>query len=205
MPEAHIFIEAEPFAPPPKYSETAKLVYAPHFYDGITLFTRRFHPQLNFDFSSMRPTLGEASIRRYFTRQFARFRDYAAGTMPDAPILIGEFGIPVNLNGAEAYQTGDFSAQATALDYNLRALDDNLLSYTLWNYTPDNSNERGDQWNSEDLSIFSRDQQSDPSDINSGGRALSAIVRPLRPESRRRAAQHALRRPPRPLHLQLPP
>ena len=46
------------------------------------------------------------------------------------------------MNGAEAYKTGDFTRQAQALDYNLRALDDQLLSYTLWNYTPDNSNAR---------------------------------------------------------------
>ena len=177
-PEAHIFVEAEPFMPPPKYDETNKLVYAPHFYDGITLFTRRFHPQLNFDFATMRPLVGEASIRRYFSRQFSNFRRYAEGTMGDVPILIGEFGIPFDMNQASAYRSGDFRRQNQALDYNLRALDDNLLSYTLWNYTPDNSNEHGDLWNNEDLSIFSRDQQSDPADINSGGRALSAVVRP---------------------------
>jgi hypothetical protein len=57
-------------------------------------------------------------------------------------------------------------------------MDDSLLSYTLWNYTPDNTNAHGDQWNGEDLSIFSRDQQRHPQDINSGGRALEAVVRP---------------------------
>ena len=31
MPGAHIFIEAEPFMPPPKYTDADKLVYAPHF------------------------------------------------------------------------------------------------------------------------------------------------------------------------------
>jgi hypothetical protein len=50
--------------------------------------------------------------------------------------------------------------------------------YCLWNYTPDNTNERGDQWNGEDLSIFSRDQQDNPNNINSGGRALEAFIRP---------------------------
>jgi hypothetical protein len=54
----------------------------------------------------------------------------------------------------------------------------NLLNCTLWNYTPDNSNARGDQWNDEDFSIFSRDQQTDARDIDSGGRALAAVVRP---------------------------
>ena len=94
------------------------------------------------------------------------------------PIVIGEFGIPFDMNGAAAYHTGDFTRQTQALDYNLRALDDNLLSYTLWNYTPDNSNAQGDLWNNEDLSIFSRDQQNNPADLDSGGRALSAVVRP---------------------------
>jgi hypothetical protein len=45
-------------------------------------------------------------------------------------------------------------------------------------YTADNTNAHGDQWNDEDLSIFSRDQQTDASDIHDGGRALEAIVRP---------------------------
>jgi hypothetical protein len=52
------------------------------------------------------------------------------------------------------------------------------MNGTLWNYTPDNTNARGDLWNDEDLSLFSRDQQSDAKDINSGGRALQAAVRP---------------------------
>jgi hypothetical protein len=64
------------------------------------------------------------------------------------------------------------------LDRSFRALEANLLSGTLWNYTADNDNQWGDQWNGEDLSIFSRDQQSDPGDLDSGGRALRAAVRP---------------------------
>ena len=56
-------------------------------------------------------------------------------------------------------------------------MDAHLLNCTIWNYTADNSNERGDMWNDEDLSIFSRDQQ-DGQDIHSGGRGLPAIVRP---------------------------
>jgi len=64
------------------------------------------------------------------------------------------------------------------MDRTLRAMEDNLLSYTLWNYTPDNTNAYGDLWNDEDLSIFSRDQQRDPADPYSGGRALEAVIRP---------------------------
>src|SRR5208283_5940271 len=55
-----------------------------------------------------------------------------------------------------------------------------LIGSTQWNYTASNRNDLaiGDGWNQEDLSIFSRDQQTDPADINSGGRALAGFVRP---------------------------
>ena len=94
------------------------------------------------------------------------------------PVLLGEFGIPFDLADGRAYRTGDFGAQLAALDRSFLAVEDNLLSCTLWNYTADNANAHGDGWNGEDFSIFSRDQQNDPGDINSGGRALQAAVRP---------------------------
>ncbi len=61
----------------------------------------------------------------------------------------------------------------------MRMMEANLLNYTIWNYTSDNTNARGDLWNDEDLSIFSRDQQTDKTDTNSGGRALQAVIRPF--------------------------
>jgi hypothetical protein len=58
------------------------------------------------------------------------------------------------------------------------ALDASLLHSTQWNYTCDNTNEWGDQWNLEDFSIFSVDQLTEPDDINSGGRAIRGFCRP---------------------------
>lgn len=178
MPDALIFIESEPLAPPPTYESPGKMVYAPHFYDGATLFTKRFHPQVNINPFKMRPVIGSDNIKAYMRRQIGRFREYADRHMGEVPVVMGEFGIPFDLNGAVAYETGDFSEQACALEYQLGAMDAHLMNYTQWNYSPDNSNEHGDNWNGEDLSIFSLDQQDDPSDIDSGGRALSAVVRP---------------------------
>ena len=88
------------------------------------------------------------------------------------------------MQGKRAYRTGDFSLQARAMDASFQAMEANLVSCTLWNYTADNNNLRGDQWNDEDLSIFSRDQQGEASrrdpmaHLDEGGRALPAVVRP---------------------------
>jgi hypothetical protein len=100
---------------------------------------------------------------------------------------MGEFGIPYDMNDGEAYRTGDYSAQQVVLDANYRALESILINSTQWNYTTDNSHEHGDQWNHEDLSIWSREDQQDASDPDSGGRAVGGFCRPY--------VQHAAGRP----------
>jgi hypothetical protein len=82
------------------------------------------------------------------------------------------------MHDRKAYRTGDFSMQVRALDATMTALEKNFVSFTWWNYTADNSNLRGDQWNDEDLSLFSRDQMTGSGSIHDGGRALKTAVRP---------------------------
>lgn len=89
----------------------------------------------------------------------------------NAPTLIGEVGIPFDMQNRKAFRNGDFSMQ-------IRALEKNFASFTLWNYTADNSNARCDQWNDEDFSLFLRDQVTGSGSIHDGGRALKAAVRP---------------------------
>lgn len=188
-PKAIIFVEGEPrLAPaegqpglaPPGWGpeDEPNVVNAAHWYDVLTLFTRNFRPSLTMDFYTGRLIFGRRRVRRSFVDQLARIKDWSTEGMGGVPTLVGEIGIPFDMKDKRAYRTGDFSLQAKALDTNMRALEANLLNFTLWNYTADNTNERGDMWNDEDLSVFSRDQQTDPDDINSGGRALEALVRP---------------------------
>lgn len=180
MPGALIFIESEPGSTPPRWGpeDAGRIVYGPHWYDVYTLILKEYFPWLGGDFRTGAPVFGGPAIRQYFKRQLGRYLKDAKEWLRGAPVLVGEIGIPFDLAGKKAFRSGDFSAQTAALDRTLRAVDDNLLSCTLWNYTPDNTNARGDLWNDEDLSIFSRDQQRDPADIHSGGRALRAAVRP---------------------------
>jgi len=180
VPDAIIFVEGEPGVVHPGWGpeDEPNVVNAAHWYDGITLFTKNFSPFLGVDFLTGKLILGRKRVQRSFVEQLAHIKNWAAEQMDNVPTLIGEVGIPYDMKGKKAYRTGDFSLQVKALDASFQALEANLLNCTLWNYTADNTNERGDMWNDEDLSIFSRDQQSDPADINSGGRALEAAVRP---------------------------
>ncbi|MGH8460991.1 MAG: hypothetical protein ACRESS_05245 [Stenotrophobium sp.] len=105
-----------------------------------------------------------------------------------SPTLIGEFGIPYDLNDGESFARweagergpGAWKAQVTALELTYDAMDALLLSSTQWNYTSSNRNDLriGDGWNQEDLSVFSRDQQTTPYDPASGGRAVEGFCRP---------------------------
>jgi hypothetical protein len=175
-----IFLETETNKTPPCWGagDAPNIVYAPHWYDAIVLFKKAFNPFLAFDSHTNTAVIGPAAIRRSFAAQLASLKYDASKRLGGVPTLLGEFGIPFDLNGKRAYRTGDFRAQVSALDRSFQAIEANLLNCTLWNYNPHNTNTRGDLWNDEDLSIFSRDQQTEPRDINSGGRALAAVVRP---------------------------
>ncbi len=179
-PDALIFLEGIPNETTLTWSpqDGENVVNASHWYDGWTLFSKRFSPLWSVDVFRRKLLIGERRIRAAFAEQIADIVRVSQEQMGGVPTLIGEFGIPFDLNERRAYRTGDYRAQAAALDRSFRAMEANLVSVTLWNYTADNTHERGDQWNGEDLSIFSVDDRRDPQDPDSGGRALDAAVRP---------------------------
>jgi len=156
--------------------DAAGVVYAPHWYEAVSLVTKRYTPGLVIDVATGRPIKGDEAVGAYFTAQYAAQK--AEGDAMGVPTVIGETGLPFDMNGKAAYRSGDFSAQEHLAGLLFDALDRALVSYTLWNYSATNTNALGDGWNSEDLSIFSLSQQTDRADINSGGRALHQIVRP---------------------------
>ena len=155
------------------------LVFAPHWYDELLIATKRYFSLLAIETVTHRLVVGARAIRRSFARQLSRLKEGAHEQLGKVPTLLGEFGIPFDMNRARAFQTGDFAAQSRALDRSFQAIEANFLHCTIWNYTADNSNERGDQWNGEDFSVYSAEgQRRDSADRDAGGRALSAFVRP---------------------------
>ncbi len=178
-PEAVIFLEDEPDINPRGRSleELKPLVNAAHWYDVMTLLSKRYNEWLSVDKDTRRVVLGRQGIDRMFVRQLKGIKD-TSKQMGNLPTCLGEFGIPFDMHEKKAYQTNDFKFQLKAMDRCYRAVEANLMDSTLWNYTPDNSNARGDLWNDEDFSIYSPDQRKSPENLYSGGRALAAVVRP---------------------------
>lgn len=154
-----LFAEANPyqfghgrgFAPgmPPR------TVNASHWYDVDILWRK-----------SIDPAAEPAQLRARYRTELEQI--FATGNIPGAPRLVGEFGIPFDLDGGRAFArwaAGErdervWDSHATALGLMYDALDALLLSSTQWTYTASNRNDLriGDGWNQEDLSIFSRDQ-----------------------------------------------
>jgi hypothetical protein len=179
-PAATIFIDSSPLEDDGSWGPLGEsnIIYEPHWYDVAVLALKSFKPWFAIDMRNLKMVITSHAIRRSLASQLKHLKLISRNKLNNIPVLIGEMGIPMNLNDATAYETGDFSAQEKAMDRCMRAVEDNLMNVTLWNYTADNDNAHGDQWNDEDFSIFSRDQQDNPSDINSGSRAIAAVVRP---------------------------
>jgi len=179
QPGALLFVEPALNEDPPAWQEQDELsVYAPHWYDVFVLFLRSFNTAIALDPQARRAVFSPWLIRRSFARQLERKKLEAASILGGPPTFIGETGIAYDLRNSNGLSSGDFSVQTRALERTIRAMEENLLSYALWNYSADNDNAHGDQWNGENLSIFGRDQQTQPDDPYSGGRALAAVIRP---------------------------
>jgi hypothetical protein len=181
-PDWLLFAEVSPYAVMqgrgfPK-DMPAGSVNASHWYDVSLLWSKRFDENL----SEQR----RAELRRLYQLQLAFIRSFGDRMNGGAPSLVGEFGVPYDLNDGRSFArwaAGErgpevWKAQANALELMYEAMDALLLSSTQWNYTASNRNDLrvGDGWNQEDLSVFSQDQRDAPGDT--GGRAIEGFCRP---------------------------
>ncbi|KAJ3190577.1 hypothetical protein HK101_008586 [Irineochytrium annulatum] len=156
--------------PPPWARENGdpvdRIAYAPHWYDGPTLVNKRFNKIFTVDFIGLKrgryahPLLslkfGSRGIRKCFADQIGTLRREGLEYLGQHPCLLGEIGVPFDMDKGRSFRTGDYRNQTHAMDVNLAALEANLMSFTLWNYCAENTHEWGDGWNGEDLSIYSR-------------------------------------------------
>ncbi|KAJ5206640.1 Glycoside hydrolase superfamily [Penicillium cf. griseofulvum] len=155
---------------PPSLKGTAdddpNMVHAVHFYDGLTLITKHWNRLYNMDVIGLlrgkylapafAMKIGERSIRKSLRHQLRFLREESLEHMGDHPLIFTEIGIPYDMNDKHAYKTGDYRSQIRAMDANHFALEGSKSNgFALWVYMAGNDHEWGDQWNGEDLSIFS--------------------------------------------------
>ncbi|CAG8060001.1 unnamed protein product [Penicillium olsonii] len=101
---------------------------------------------------------GERSIRKSLRDQLRFLRDESLRNMGHHPLIFTEIGIPYDLDDKHAFNSGDYTSQIKAMDANHFALEGSSSNgFTLWCYVAQNDHEGGDQWNGEDLSIYSQD------------------------------------------------
>ncbi|KAF3765323.1 family 5 glycoside hydrolase, partial [Cryphonectria parasitica EP155] len=183
-----IFFQPPAFEMPPAAlmspsTDFSLLGYSPHFYDGLTIMKGHWHKHWNVDVLRLLRgqqdittklkafKVGPTNVRQVISDQLgAMGKDIIPrGTnVPSTsqerlvPVLIGETGIPFNLDDSKAYTDGDHTSHVAALDAILSGCDEHLLNYTLWDYSATNNHEWGDHWNGEDLSIYCSETGSFP-------------------------------------------
>jgi hypothetical protein len=162
------------------------MVNAPHWYDFMTVGLGRFMWMLNYDYNKGKLLFGGNAVHKSFISQMAALKSMARKFSSGSPTIIGEFGLRYDIYKKRAFKEwksnpeNAWKVHCKALSWYYDALDASLLSSCQWNYNPENDNLWGDQWNIEDFSIFSRNQQTRDwkKDIDSGGRALQGFCRP---------------------------
>ncbi|MCB1156273.1 MAG: cellulase family glycosylhydrolase [Leptospiraceae bacterium] len=170
-----IFVESEPGSPGLSWKEqepTSSLINANHWYDVLQIAIPKKPNWLSLDLYNKNIIIGKKNIRKMLRMSLQAFRKASLEDMPANPGIIGEFGVPMNLNGLQALHSNNYQKQEDSLNSFLEFVESGFQNIVLWNYSPDNTFELGDRWNSEDFSIYSKDAPGD------GGRALKAISRP---------------------------
>jgi len=150
FPESIMFCQPSPFDIPPSIKGTQdddpNMVYAAHFYDGITLITKKWNRYWNVDVigvmrgkyrsPAFAVKLGENAVRNCFRDQLAYMRKEGMDYMGERPCVYTEIGIPYDMEDKKAYQTGDYTSQTLAMDANHYALEGSgAAGFTLWTYT----------------------------------------------------------------------
>ncbi|ORY72229.1 glycoside hydrolase superfamily [Leucosporidium creatinivorum] len=144
-PEAIHFIQSPVFQVPPKIEGPeiqGRAAHSSHFYDGLTLVTKHWN-WFNADalgilrghYASvlLGVKVGESAIRRCMRDQLGMLRSDGLTALGQFPTIMGEIGIPFDLDKKKAYVDGDYSGHIRALDASLNACDGgNMLNYSIW-------------------------------------------------------------------------
>ncbi len=79
--------------------------------------------------------VGETAIRNCLRDQLSAIREEGVKYMGNHPCVFTEIGIPFDMDSQQAYKTGDYSSQISAMDANHFAIEGSRAAgFTLWTY-----------------------------------------------------------------------
>jgi hypothetical protein len=177
-----IFMESDPVKLELEWNEKEKkgyagVVNATHWYDGTLLFTKKYIDLFGVHSFKQKAVFGVKAIEEMYLESILMIKKMSEEKMNNCPTVIGETGVPMDMENKIAFLKNDYRLIEKSLDRIYTAVEKNLVNITLWNYTPDNTHEFGDRWNEEDLSIYSID--TDESYDSDRGRGVIAFSRPF--------------------------
>ena len=144
-----IFLQSAVLEIPPSIKGTAddeqRLIFASHYYDGVTLIQKHWNKFYNVDiFGLLRKRysnpvfavrLGETAIRNCLRDQLKAIREEGMEFVGERPTIFTEIGIPYDMDDKYAYKTGDYSSQTSSLDANSFAIEGSgAQGFTWWTY-----------------------------------------------------------------------
>ncbi|KAH9988245.1 glycoside hydrolase superfamily [Russula compacta] len=180
------------------------MVFAPHWYDLRVLFDKA-HGEFSVNVQAISRGVnplktfywGQKGARDNFSTQIRTLVEAGYRSLGERPVLIGECGVPMDMNSRAAFKTDDWTWQRRMMDAMITALERANIGFTLWNYNPENDDARGDSWNGENFSWFSNSRAAAPlraassassgnalafaqdaKELDLGARILDAVVRP---------------------------
>lgn len=203
-----MLIQPPMFCPPPDLSNDKrgviddKTVYAPHWYDVMTLMLKTWNEHFNADslgisrgqyaHPALGVVVGEKAIRNCIAKQLEFIVEDGKERLGNIPAIMTETGIPFDMNKKKAYGDYKYTLQTSALDTIANGLEQLGLHHTYWSYCAVNSHEYGDHWNNEDFAFWSpedndknlvqgdfKERMTNCYPSNDGVRAPSAVFRPF--------------------------
>ncbi|KAI9143495.1 glycoside hydrolase superfamily [Paraphysoderma sedebokerense] len=136
-----VLVEPIPNELPPVYSPTShhhNIVYAPHWYDLKSVFSKSFNSFITHDVQALRISknlvratyFGIHGAKKNYTKQVANIKESGLTRIGAKPVVIGECGIPMDINERKAFETGDYTHHNNFLDAVISAMESNLVHFT---------------------------------------------------------------------------
>lgn len=99
------------------------VINATHWYDISVLMLKRYLPWFGVHVFKQKPIFGKENIDNAYEETIRMIREMSEKKMGNCPTVIGETGIPMDLNHRVAYLKNDYGVLEKALDRIMKAVE----------------------------------------------------------------------------------